>query len=68
MKDLKEKVKEILKEHNIKISIDGCGCCGSPIVSFEKDGIKIVDDAAHFNINMFDEDPPKYTRTFPFLD
>lgn len=30
----KERVEEILNKHNIKISIGGCGCCGSPWVSF----------------------------------
>jgi len=56
MEDLKEKVKEILKQHNIKISIGGCGCCGSPWVSFEKDGVKIVDNIDYFKIDMFEDD------------
>jgi len=56
MEDLKEKIKEILKQHNIKMSIGGCGCCGSPWVSFEKDGVKIVDDVDYFTIDMFEDD------------
>lgn len=56
MEDLKLKVKEILKQHNIRISIGGCGCCGSPWVSFEKDGVKIVDNDDDFNIDMFEDD------------
>ena len=56
MEDLKEKIKEILKQHNIKMSVGGCGCCGSPWVSFEKDGVKIVDDVDYFTIDMFEDD------------
>lgn len=59
MEDQKSKqqklVESILKEHNIKMSIDGCGCCGSPTVSFEKDGVKIVDSADNFRIDMFED-------------
>ena len=33
--------------------IGGCGCCSSPWVSFEKDGVMIVDDVGDFHINMF---------------
>lgn len=56
MTDLEKKVKEILKQHNIKMSIGGCGCCGSPWVSFEKDGVKIVDDVEYFTIDMFEDE------------
>lgn len=48
-----EKMKEILKEHGIKIEIDGCGCCGSPWVSFEYKGERIIENEYDFHINMF---------------
>lgn len=52
----KEKMIEILKQHNIKIEIGGCGCCGSPWVSFEYNGEKIVENENDFNIDMFSSD------------
>lgn len=56
IENMKKKMKEILQQCNIKISISGCGCCGSPWVSFEKDGVKIVNDLPEFNIDMFEND------------
>jgi len=47
-------VKHILLTHGIRIEIDGCGCCASPIVSFEYNGKKILDDEGDCIINMFD--------------
>ena len=52
----KEKMIEILKQHNIKIEIGGCGCCGSPWVSFEYNGEKIVENEDDFSIDMFSSD------------
>ena len=52
----KEKMIEILKQHNIKIEIGGCGCCGSPWVSFEYNGETIVDNEDDFKIDMFSND------------
>lgn len=46
---------KILKEHDMKISLFGCGCCGSPRVVFEYKGDVIVDDD-NFNIDTFEED------------
>jgi hypothetical protein len=48
-----ERVKEILREHDIKIDVGGCGCCGSPFFSFEYKGEKIIDDEDYCNIDMF---------------
>lgn len=47
-----EEIKKILEEKGVKIEIGGCGCCGSPWVTLEVDGQKIVDEE-DFNINMF---------------
>ena len=43
-----KKVVEILKSHGIKMKIGGCGCCGSPWVSFEYNGEVIVDEVEYF--------------------
>jgi len=51
--EAKEKIAEILKEHGIKIEIGGCGCCGSPWVSFEYKGEMIIKDQDDFKIDMF---------------
>lgn len=51
----KEKIIKILKSHNIRMEIGGCGCCGSPWVSFEYNGEKIIDEESDFKINMFNE-------------
>jgi len=61
--DTKEKVIEILKSHNIRMEIGGCGCCGSPWVSFEYKGEKIVDEQDEFRIDMFENDNPNLSRT-----
>lgn len=47
----KEKMKKILTKHGIKMSISGCGCCGSPWVSFEYNGKMIVDDEVDFKFS-----------------
>ena len=53
--EAKEKIAEILKEHGIKIEIGGCGCCGSPWVSFEYKGEMIIKDEDYFKIDMFED-------------
>lgn len=49
---LKE-VKRMLKEKGIRISISGCGCCGSPTVDLEIDGILLIDDEDNLCMSMF---------------
>lgn len=49
-KKLAERVKEILKSHDIEMTVQGCGCCDSPEVSFKYKGEVIVSNAEHFNI------------------
>lgn len=40
----KERMVEILKSHGIEMKVGGCGCCGSPWVTFEYKGETIFDD------------------------
>lgn len=46
-------VKRILSEHGIEMNVKGCGCCGSPEVSFKYDGKLLVARTDHFNFEMF---------------
>jgi len=52
-----ESIKEILKEHEIEMNVGGCGCCGSPWVSFSYKGDVILDDecGANFATEGFEE-------------
>jgi hypothetical protein len=54
--ELKEKVKEIFKQKGIKIQIGGCGCCGSPWIKLEVDGVTIIDELNGADIDMFEND------------
>lgn len=38
-----ERMKQILKEAGISMSVNGCGCCGSPVVTFTYKGEQILD-------------------------
>lgn len=45
------RIKEILEAKGIKMSVSGCGCCGSPGVTLECDGEEIeVDEYANFDM------------------
>ena len=46
-----EKMKEILESLGIELEILGCGCCGSPNVTFKYKGETIVNDESHFNFD-----------------
>jgi hypothetical protein len=37
------KAKELLAQHGFKLSVNGCGCCGSPWVRLEHRGQPIID-------------------------
>lgn len=50
-----ERIEKILKKHNIRIKIGGCGCCGSPWVSFEYKGEIILSNEDGCNMDMFAE-------------
>jgi len=42
--DAINKMITILKSHEIEMSVDGCGCCGSPYVSFKYKNEFIIKD------------------------
>lgn len=50
-----KKVKEILKANDIEMSVNGCGCCGSPTVSFSYKGEVIIDEESDFKFDTYDE-------------
>ena len=37
-------VGEELRKRGIQISVNGCGCCGSPWVEVKIDGVLVVED------------------------
>ena len=39
-----DRVKAILKSHDILMDVDGCGCCGSPSVIMKYKGETIIDE------------------------
>lgn len=51
----KERVIAILKSHGIEMKVGGCGCCGSPWVTFKYNGETIFDDS---NADFDTEVPP----------
>lgn len=44
----KKRIKQILDELGIELKIGGCGCCGSPWVTFKYKGEAIVEDEDYF--------------------
>ena len=45
---------KILKEHGIEMIVGGCGCCGSPWVTFKYNGEVIFDDE-HADFDTMEE-------------
>jgi uncharacterized Zn finger protein (UPF0148 family) len=54
-----KRMTEILASHGIRMSVGGCGCCGSPYVRFEADGEVIMPEADNVAFDMFHEDEDK---------
>ena len=48
-----DEVKRILSERGIEMNVQGCGCCGSPAVSFKCDGKLLVSRVDEFSFEMF---------------
>jgi hypothetical protein len=48
-----DEVKRILSERGIEMNVGGCGCCGSPEVSFKCDGKLLVSRVDNFSFEMF---------------
>ena len=47
-----ECIKEILETHGIRMAIGGCGCCGSPWVSFWYKGEQLLDSEDYTTFDM----------------
>ena len=54
-----KKMQEILREHGIELSIDACGCCDSPWVSFKYKDFEI-DLEGDFGFSTDTTDPDVY--------
>ena len=52
--EVKDRIIKILKNHGILMNIDGCGCCGSPLVSFSYNGELIIDTEVEFILEMIE--------------
>lgn len=47
-----ERMKKILESHGIEMSVGGCGCCGSPWVTFMYKGEVIIDDDNCYDVSF----------------
>ena len=50
-KENQREVEKILKNLGIEMKVGGCGCCGSPWVSFKYKGKTILDAQDDCNLN-----------------
>lgn len=48
-------LKELLDSIDVELSIWGCGCCGSPAVTFKHKGKTIIDDCGDFKFSNLKE-------------
>jgi hypothetical protein len=53
-----ERIKSILTSLGIQMRVEGCGCCGSPTVTFIYNNEVIVRDEDHFEFNNVEPEPP----------
>ena len=62
--DKQNQLRNTLEARGVKIKIDGCGCCGSPMARIEVDGVELIGDgdggtADGANFDMFTPLHPK---------
>lgn len=53
-------IEAALKARGIRMAVGSCGCCQSPWVSIEVDGVMLVKDAEMGNFNCFDPGETEY--------
>jgi hypothetical protein len=53
-----DKIKRILTSHGIQMSVEGCGCCDSPTVTFIYNDEVIVEWEAQFEFDNLIPEPP----------
>ena len=48
-----EEVEQVLRDAGIHMYVNGCGCCGSPWVTFEYGGALLLDRKEDFILDSF---------------
>lgn len=54
--EILDQIAETLKARGIRMNIEACGCCGSPRVSVEIDGVLLLDDGEEANLYMISDE------------